>query len=210
MDQEEFDQRAKEHAKWVASDYDKGRRLDLRGEDLRDLDLSDKDLRHCRLQDCNLAGAILNKANLQQSYLQGTRLTGVECIRANLTLADLSRAVICQADMSSSDMRAAGLEDAVVRHANFTNVDFRDVNLSGASLAVLHLGKWQTVVQANDITVYGWQYPVDRWNAFKTSELRRMAHDMPMWWKTHKDVINAVVGIVQNNYKTLTVGSIWP
>ena len=131
-----------EHARWLASDGQDGRRAvltqanlarcdlngcalqraDFAGADLRDATLIGADLRGTDLTDCHLQGAILESANLEgallvRAQLCGARLQGIHGLaRAQLRDANLDDALGLTADdIAGADLTGVRLPTALAK-----------------------------------------------------------------------------------------------
>ena len=73
-----------DHALWLESEGEHGKRADLRGADLRGADLRGANLSDADLRGANLRGANLSEANLSEADLRGANLSAANLRGANL------------------------------------------------------------------------------------------------------------------------------
>lgn len=128
MTQEEFNERAELHKKWLNGEQD-GERLTLKNADLRYLDLSYKDLRNADLSFLDMRNADLSYADLCEADLSRSTLSF-----ANLRSADLRSADLRDVDLSDATLCSADLENAILTRAILKGADLRDANLVEANL----------------------------------------------------------------------------
>jgi uncharacterized protein YjbI with pentapeptide repeats len=119
---------------WTGKEWDKVKRVDLRGRNLAFADatgafLANIDLRGADLQGVVLWGAELQGANLTDAKLQDANLTS-----AKLQAAALSYAQLQGADLSSAELQGADLSFAELQGANLTDAKLQGADLSSAEL----------------------------------------------------------------------------
>lgn len=93
------------HTRWLATEGQEGKRLELDKADMAGALLGGLDLSGCKIQRSNLDGADLSGANLMMSDLSSTTLT-----RVNLENANLSGCVLRRANLSGANLRGAILD----------------------------------------------------------------------------------------------------
>lgn len=123
-----------DHAGWLESGDQQGRRLSMPGVVLTGIDLAGArldraDLRSIRLEEAVLTGASLNGADLRRAKLARANLGG-----ATLRGADLARAQLVEVDARRADFSGADLRKADLTRANLSGAVFEKVRLEGASL----------------------------------------------------------------------------
>jgi uncharacterized protein YjbI with pentapeptide repeats len=125
-----------EHANWLSSNGDSGRRAVL-----TETDLAGAELNGCTLQQADLSGADMHSAQLAGADLRGADLTSCQLDGAVLENADLSDAILLRAQFGNARMQGVqGLAKAQLRDADLGDVcgltadDIAGADLTGVRL----------------------------------------------------------------------------
>ena len=119
----------KDHALWLDSAGERGKRASLRGANLAEASLWRANLQEADLREANLVGASLQRARLQGADLQRASLQG-----ANLHKARLRDVKLQQAKLEAANLQEADFENADLTGANLSDTDLLGANLLGAKL----------------------------------------------------------------------------
>jgi uncharacterized protein YjbI with pentapeptide repeats len=122
---------------WDGKDWDKVKRVDLRGRNLAFADADSAFLANADLRDANLTGADLGRAQLQgtdlrRAQLQGADLTGAQLQGADLYHAHLEDAWLAAAALHGANLSYAKLQGAVLFEAQLQGADLTAAQLQGA------------------------------------------------------------------------------
>lgn len=91
--QDKIDTAVHDHALWLRTHGQQGKRLNMNGFDLSDINLSGADLRRARLRGANLtmtnlADALVDKADLRGAAIVGTEIGGTRLEDAKMSFFD--------------------------------------------------------------------------------------------------------------------------
>lgn len=123
-----------DHARWLASGGEHGRRADLMGANLADADLSGINLCRALLTGADLSRADLTHTVLDHASLARATLAGAELCAATLVGADLTWANLSEADLTDADLTDAILPDAELTGARLVRANLTGAELDGADL----------------------------------------------------------------------------
>lgn len=144
MQQDTFNELAAQHALWLQTDGEDGRRAHFRGADLSQVffnqaDLSGANMRGTILAGCDLRGVSLDDADLAESDLHYANLTGANCHRTNFSRANLESAYLNQASCFEAIFQQANCKNLDARNAQMTSVNLREADLAHANFSFSQL-----------------------------------------------------------------------
>lgn len=145
--QDELEFMLHEHAQWLRSGGQEGKRASFRDMDMRDCDVRGADFSFASLRGANLQGmdishTIFQEADLTDANLEMTLALACNFYRANFTGAYARGAVFAEAYMvsaqcmnanfSEADMSSAVLQEAVLRSTDCSATNFTFADMSAA------------------------------------------------------------------------------